>query len=183
MVLYQYVVDICDDGLIDPNLFMDHIDNETVGIIPTQLNGRVCKMDEILSIANNIFVIEDAAQALGAKYKNKCAGTFGDIRSYKLYPAKTLGSLGDGGVITITNCDETFDKAYQLHEHGRDINGDVKSWGRNSRLDNIRAAILDWKLTFYNETIKKKKGNSKKRYNNNLKHLNELLLPPAYKQN
>ena len=104
-------------------------------------------MDSILSIANkhSLFVVEDAAQALGSKFKDKFAGTFGLASCISFFPAKVLGCLGDAGAI-LTNNEEIYHKAYQIHDHGRDTDGEVKAWGRNSRLDNIQAAILSYKL-------------------------------------
>ena len=74
-------VDIGEDNLIDPDAISDAINERTVGIMPTQLNGRTCNMDKIIGIANknNLFIVEDAAQSLGSKFKNKNAGTFGKI--------------------------------------------------------------------------------------------------------
>ena len=85
-----------------------------------------------------LVVVEDSAQALGAKFKDKFAGTFGIAGAISFFPAKVLGSLGDAGSVLTSN-DEIFEKVYQLHDHGRDTNGNVKSWGRNSRMDNIQA--------------------------------------------
>ena len=140
-------VDIGDDNLIDPNAVADAVNPRTVGIMPTQLNGRTCDMEKIMEIANNnkLFVVEDAAQALGSKFKGRHSGTFGDVGAISFYPAKVMGCFGDGGAV-ITNNENIFNKAYQLHEQGRDPNGDLKSWGRNSRLDNIQAAILSFQL-------------------------------------
>ena len=114
------------------------ITSNTVGIMPTQLNGRTCDMHKIMEISEKykLYVVEDAAQALGSKFKGKHAGTFGHASAISFYPAKVLGCLGDGGGI-LTNDYNLFDKMYQLHDHGRDKNGEQKSWGRNSRLDNL----------------------------------------------
>lgn len=128
-------VELGDDNLLDPDAVAAAINPRTVGIMPTQLNGRTCDMDRIMAIANKdrLFVVEDAAQALGSRFKGRHAGTFGDAAAISFFPAKVLGCLGDGGAI-ITNDYAIFDKAYQLHDHGRDADGEVKCWGRNSRL-------------------------------------------------
>jgi dTDP-4-amino-4,6-dideoxygalactose transaminase len=172
-------VDIGLDGLIDINSIEENIDQDTVGIMPTQLNGRVCDMDGIqkLTKKHELFLIEDAAQALGAKYKGKCAGTFGNSSAISFFPAKTLGSLGDAGIV-ITNSSETFDKVYQLHDHGRNFEGQTKSWGRNSRLDNLQAAILNWKLDSY-ESVVDRRRQIANLYNQYLNELPELSLPES----
>ena len=114
-------VDIGEDNLIDPAAIADAINSNTVGIMPTQLNGRTCDMDKISSIADkhSLFVVEDSAQALGSRYKGKNAGTFGLASCISFFPAKVLGCFGDAGAV-ITNSDEIYQKVYQLHDHGRD---------------------------------------------------------------
>ena len=136
-------------------------------------------METIMQIANDkkLVVIEDAAQALGSKFKNKSAGTFGDAASFSFYPAKVLGSLGDGGAV-ITNRNDIYEKVFQLHDHGRDPKGEVKSWGRNSRLDNLQAAILSNNFQKYDLVIKRRREIADI-YNTELKQLEELQLPPA----
>ena len=126
-------VEIGSDNLIDPDAISAAITSRTVGISPTQLNGRTCGMDAIMKIANDkkLVVVEDAAQALGSRFKGQHAGTFGVAGSFSFFPAKVLGCLGDGGGV-VTNNSEIYEKLYQLHDHGRDTNGDIKSWGRNS---------------------------------------------------
>jgi dTDP-4-amino-4,6-dideoxygalactose transaminase len=172
-------VDIGDDGLIDSGAIESAINSNTVGISPTHLNGRTCDMETIMQIANDkkLVVIEDAAQALGSKFKNKSAGTFGDAASFSFYPAKVLGSLGDGGAV-ITNRNDIYEKVFQLHDHGRDPQGEVKSWGRNSRLDNLQAAILSNNFQKYDRVIKRRREIADI-YNTELKQLEELKLPPA----
>ena len=176
-------VDIGEDGLIDANAIASAINSNTVGISPTQLNGRTCDMQTIMQIANDkkLVVIEDAAQALGSKFKNKSAGTFGDAASFSFYPAKVLGSLGDGGAV-ITNRNDIYEKVFQLHDHGRDPKGEVKSWGRNSRLDNLQAAILSNNFQKYDLVIKRRREIADI-YNTELKQLEELQLPPAPVEN
>lgn len=172
-------VDIGSDNLIDPDAIEAAITPRTVGVMPTQLNGRTCNMDRILQIVDKhrLLLVEDAAQALGSKFKGKHAGTFGKAAAISFYPAKVLGCLGDGGCV-ITNSDQIFDKVYQLHDHGRDFNGEVKSWGRNSRLDNVQAAILDYRLATYANVISRRRAVAEV-YHKRLSELEELQLPPA----
>ena len=136
----------------------------------------------IMGIANKykLYVVEDAAQALGSKFKGKNAGTFGNASAIS-FSAKVLGCFGDGGAILCQ--DEIFyDKAYQFHDHGRDKNGNVKSWGRNSRLDNLQAAILNFNLKSYDTVIKRRREIAS-RYDSKLSILEELKLPESPTKN
>ena len=110
-------VDIGFDNLIDPQAVSAAINKNTVGISPTQLNGRTCDMNSIMKIArnNNLAVVEDAAQALGSKFNNQSAGTFGDAASFSFFPAKVLGALGDGGGVVTSN-KNIYEKIYQKYE-------------------------------------------------------------------
>ena len=176
-------VDIGDDHLIDPDAVEAAISSRTVGIMPTQLNGRTCDMERIMGIADKykLYVVEDAAQALGSKFKGKNAGTFGNASAISFFPAKVLGCFGDGGAILCQ--DETiYDKAYQFHDHGRDKNGNVKSWGRNSRLDNLQAAFLNFNLKSYDTVIKRRREIAS-RYDSKLSSLEELKLPESPTKN
>lgn len=172
-------VELGEDNLIDPDAVEAAINPRTVGLMPTQLNGRTCNMDRIMAIAdkNRLFVVEDAAQALGSRFKGKHAGTFGQAAAISFFPAKVLGCLGDGGGV-ITNDYGIFDKVYQLHDHGRDIDGEIKSWGRNSRLDNLQAAILNHRLKSYDKIISRRRAIAAS-YQARLGDLDELQLPPA----
>jgi dTDP-4-amino-4,6-dideoxygalactose transaminase len=171
-------VDIGKDNLICPKSIEQAITKNTVGIMPTQLNGRICNMKQITTIAekHGLFIVEDAAQALGARYKGQAAGTFGLAACISFYPAKVLGCLGDAGAVLVNDKD-LFHKIYQLHDHGRDVDGVVKRWGRNSRLDNLQAAILSHKLKLLNQDIDRRREIAQI-YNENLKDLEELDLPP-----
>lgn len=173
-------VDIGDDNLIDHSAIENAITPRTVGIMPTQLNGRTCDMDPILDIANKrgLFVVEDAAQALGSKYKGKNAGTFGLASDISFFPAKVLGCFGDAGAVLVSD-KNLYEKIYQIHDHGRDLkDGEVKRWGRNSRLDNVQAAILNHKLKSYQEVINRRRDIAHI-YQERLGNLEELRLPAA----
>jgi dTDP-4-amino-4,6-dideoxygalactose transaminase len=170
-------VDIGEDNLISIQAIEDAITPSTVGIMPTQLNGRVCDMDAILAIAkkHGLFVVEDAAQALGAKYKGQHAGTFGLASDISFFPAKVLGCLGDAGGVLV-NDKNLYHQIFQLHDHGRDVDGEVRRWGRNSRLDNIQAAILSHKLKTYDKVIARRREVAQM-YQDRLGMLSELQLP------
>lgn len=172
---------ICDcneDSMMNVKSATAMINNKTKAIMPTQLNGRTCDMDEIIKISEeyNLKIIEDSCQALGAKYKNKFAGLFGVAGSFSFYPAKTLGCFGDGGAV-VTNDDNIASYIRQLRDHGRDTNGKVKIWGHNGRLDNLHASILNYKLTELTKYILRRREIAKI-YNELLSPLNNILLPP-----
>ena len=172
-------VDIGPDHMIDPNVIERAITKKTKFIMPVQVNGRTCDMDAIQSIADKhgLRIVEDAAQALGSAFKGKRAGSFGVAASFSFYPAKVLGCIGDGGLL-VTNDDKVADIAHQLRDHGRDREGEVSSWGMNSRLDNIQAAILHLQFRDY-ETIISHRRTLAAAYQARLGDLKELTLPPA----
>lgn len=151
-------VECGDDHLIDPHAVEAAITSRTKAIIPTQLNGHICDMDAIMKIAdkNGLVLIEDAAQSLGAKYKGKCAGTFGAASAFSFYPAKVIGCFGDGGAVS-TNDTSMHSEINLLRDHGRAKIGEVLKWGVNSRLDNFHAAILDFKLKHYPKDIDRRR--------------------------
>ena len=130
-----------------------------------------------ISYKYNLTVVEDAAQSLGSTFNGQAAGTFGLGSAISFFPAKVLGCLGDGGAVLCQD-DLFYDKVYQLHDHGRNSNGDVKSWGRNSRLDNLNAAILDYKLKAYSTVIERRRSIARI-YQNRLSTIPELVLPPG----
>lgn len=134
---------------MDCDLIKDAITERTKAIIPVHLNGCICNdMDEIMAIGSHhhLDVIEDAAQALGARYNGECAGSFGLTGCFSFYPAKILGCAGDGGAL-VTNDDEVADYVRLLRDHGiQRSTGEMLMYGYNSRLDNIQAAILSVKL-------------------------------------
>jgi dTDP-4-amino-4,6-dideoxygalactose transaminase len=167
------------DHLIDPAAVEAAITRRTKAIMPTQLNGRTANMDALCRIAekHHLTIIEDAAQALGSRFKDKCAGTFGLAACISFYPAKTLGCFGDGGCV-ITNDDEMNRKLRLLRDHGRDETGEVVMWGLNSRLDNLQAAILNHKLRSYDQCIARRREIAGI-YEQSLGAVERLRLPPA----
>lgn len=167
------------DHMIDPASVKKLITKKTRAILPTQLNGRCCDMDSLIAIAkdNNLVILEDAAQGLGATYKGKGIGTFDKGGTISFYPAKNLGSFGDGGAF-VTNDKEMYEKVMLLRDHGRNVDGIFEMWGFNSRLDNLQAAILNYKLGYYNEEIKRRREIAAF-YQNHLGSIRELHLPPA----
>ncbi|MBN2579215.1 MAG: DegT/DnrJ/EryC1/StrS family aminotransferase [Pirellulales bacterium] len=167
------------DHLIDPASVEAAVTPRTKAIMPTQLNGRTCDMDALQAVADkhDIIIIEDSAQALGSKYKGRCAGTFGASGCISFYPAKTLGCFGDGGC-AMTNDDAMYEQLLLLRDHGRAPSGDVVLWGLNSRLDNLQAAVLNHKLKSYDREIARRREIAA-RYRRHLASLPSLRLPPG----
>ena len=172
-------VECAGDHLIDPAAVETAITPRTKAVMPTQLNGRTADMEALQEIAerHGLLIIEDSAQALGSKFKGRCAGTFGLAGCISFYPAKTLGCLGDGGCL-FTNSDELHKKVLLLRDHGRNTAGEVVCWGLNSRLDNLQAAILSHKLKTYDRDIARRREIAQM-YHEALSGVTSLVLPPA----
>lgn len=142
---------------IDPNKIEEKITNQTKAILVVHLYGKPCDMDPIIRIAEkyNLKIIEDAAQAHGAKYKNKKVGSFG-IGCFSFYPTKNLGAFGDGGAIT-TNDEELANKLRALRNYGSSKKYYFSYLGFNSRLDELQAALLSVKLDYLDDIINHKR--------------------------
>ena len=176
------VADCCSDSMIDPSSIRRLINSNTKIIMPTQLNGRTCDMDAIIDIADeySLKIVEDSCQAMGAVYRDTKAGLFGLAGSYSFYPAKTLGCFGDGGAV-VTNDEDIAAKIFQLRDHGRHPEtGKVTMFGRNGRLDNIQAGILNIKLASYTEAIDRRRQIAQI-YQDLLSEEKDLILPPGPK--
>jgi dTDP-4-amino-4,6-dideoxygalactose transaminase len=173
------LADIGPDHMLDPSSVEKLITAKTKAIMPVQVNGRTCDMDALQAIADKhgVMIVEDSAQGLGSKYKGKSAGTFGKFGTISFYPAKLLGCFGDGGAV-VTNDDALAEKLALLRDHGRNAEGRVVAWGFNSRLDNLQAAILDFKLKDFPDDIARRRAIAA-RYQDRLGGLKELALPPA----
>jgi len=167
-----------DDFNIDVSLIEGKITEKTKAILPVHIFGNPCDIDKINEIAkrHKLYVIEDAAQAIGSKYKGKQIGSTSDITTFSFFPTKNLGAYGDGGMIT-TNSDELASIIRAIKAHGSGANGEIaynlingnkqveyeeiienqvynpKKYynyliGHNSRLDEIQAAVLRVKLKY-----------------------------------
>jgi dTDP-4-amino-4,6-dideoxygalactose transaminase len=173
------LVDVGDDMNMDVEQVEQKISRKTKAIIPVYLNGRLCDMKRLMEVADehNLTVIEDAAQALGAKFNGKTAGYFGLTSCFSLYPAKMLGAAGDGGFVTTNNA-ETDEKIRLLRDHGQDRKtGKILFYGFNSRLDNVQAAILNVKLKYLPKWIERRREIAKI-YHKGLSDLAQVKLPP-----
>ena len=141
-----------DTYLIDPAAVTAAIGPRTRAILPVHLYGQPVELDEILAIAerSRLLVIEDAAQAHGARYKGRRAGSFGHSAAFSFYPAKNLGACGDGGMI-VTDDDRIAERARVLRNYGQRAKYHHSMVGTNSRLDTMQAAILAVKLLHLDE--------------------------------
>ena len=153
-------VDVNNDLNINSDLIEQAITKRTKVIMPVHWTGRVCNMEKILKIAkrHNLIVIEDAAQAMGAYFKNKHAGTFGKISAFSTHPFKNLNALGDGGFV-ITNEKRLYDKIKLYRNHGLRGRDNVEIIGVNSRLDSLHAEILNFRLRRLKNIISRKRKN------------------------
>lgn len=144
--------DVGDDMNIDANLIESVVTERTRAILPVHLTGRVADMDRIQAVADryNLRVIEDAAQAVGAGYKGKRAGSFGICAGFSLHPLKNLHVHGDGGVVT-SDSGEVYETLVKFRNHGLKNREECEVWGVNSRLDAVQAGIADLKLEYLDQ--------------------------------
>jgi dTDP-4-amino-4,6-dideoxygalactose transaminase len=137
---------------IDVNKIEDAITERTKAILVVHLYGQAANMKKIkeTSVKHNLFLIEDCAQSHGAKFDNKMTGTWGDVGCFSFYPTKNIGAFGDAGAI-VTDNEEIYGKIHMLRNYGSKIKYQNELLGVNSRLDELQAAILNVKLSHYNE--------------------------------
>ena len=178
-------VDIGSDYLINTDNIEKYITKNTKAIIPVHLYGQACDMEKICKIAKKykLKIIEDCAQAQGAKFKNKYVGTFGDVGCFSFYPTKILGAYGDGGFIS-TNSINLYNKVKRIRFYGIEQNNKKNKFnnkyyanehGTNSRISEIQSSILNLKLPQVNSWIKQRR-NLAKIYSQELKDTS-LKLP------
>lgn len=158
-------VDVRADQNMNPDLLQAAITPRTKAIMPVHLTGKCAEMGPILEIArkNNLHVIEDAAQAVSARYDGKCSGSMGIVGSFSLHPLKNLNACGDAGILT-TNDDAFAQNLKQLRHHGLLNRNEVAHWGYNSRLDSLQAAILNVRLPHLPEVIERRRANARLYY-------------------
>ncbi len=152
---------------------------QVIGIIPVHLYGQACDMDEIMAIAReyNLFVLEDVAQAFGAKWKGKKLGSIGTAGAFSFFPSKNLGGFGDGGMVATNNGDiEEFIR--MLLKHGGRDKYNVDYIGYNARLDTLQAAILLAKFK-YLEEFNQRRRHIASLYNQALNGTEGIVLPSA----
>ncbi|MFM1813512.1 MAG: UDP-2-acetamido-2-deoxy-3-oxo-D-glucuronate aminotransferase [Pseudomonadota bacterium] len=176
-------VELGDDWMVDASAMEAAITPRTKVLMPVQVNGRTADMDAILDIAarHGLIVVEDSAQALGARYKGRATGTIGAWGCYSFYPSKTLGTFGDAGAL-VTNDDRIAETVRRMRNHGanaeKTIEADNTIWGTNCRMDNLHAAILKFKLGQYPDAIARRRAIAAQ-YHAAFRDIPQLVLPPA----
>jgi len=186
--LTPVLVDVLPDTYnIDPEAVEKAITPKTKAIVPVHLFGQCADMESLLNIAkeHNLFVIEDACQAIGAEYTFsdgtvKKAGTMGDVSGVSFFPSKNLGAYGDGGAI-FTNNDELAEQINVVVNHGMTVRYYHDYIGVNSRLDSIQAAILRIKLKRLDEYCQAR--NKAASYYSNAFANNDHIIAPAIGKN
>ena len=162
---------------LDPSAIEAAITPRTRAIMPVHLYGQPAAMDEINFVAaqHGIAVIEDAAQAHGATYRGRKAGTLGSVAAFSFYPGKNLGALGDGGAV-MTNDDALADKVRLLRNYGSAKKYQHDALGFNSRLDPLQAAFLRAKLDVLDDWNERRRRLAA-RYIEKLQGIPELVVP------
>lgn len=172
------LIDVCDDYNMNIDQLEAAITPRTKAVMPVHLNGRLCNMDRVIAVAHKhgLKVIEDAAQALGATFRGRVAGSFGTTGCFSFYPFKVLGGFGDGGAVT-TNDPDIARKVTLLRFNGEDREtGEYHYHGYTALLDNVQAAVLDVKLRHLPTWIEHRRKIAKL-YHNGLKGVGDLRLP------
>ena len=166
-------VDVKDDQNINADKIEEKITKKTKAIMPVHLTGRVCEMDKILKISRKygLSVIEDAAQAIGSKYNSVYAGKFGDFGCFSAHPLKNLNAIGDSGYL-ITNSKKHSNYIRDLKNHGMTNRDKIENFGYVSRMDNLQAAILSYRMRHLNDIIKSRREN----FNIYKKYLNRNIV-------
>ena len=171
---------LVEPNIVSYNLDIDKIEeaitSKTKAIMTVHLYGQISFNEELKKIAikNNLKIIEDNAQAIGAKYKNLNSGNLGDAAGFSFYPGKNLGALGDSGAVT-TNDKELAKIIRAIANYGSEVKYENKFSGLNSRMDEIQAGILSVKLKYLDNDNTKRKGIAQYYLN----HINnpEIILP------
>lgn len=150
--------DVNEDYNLDPIEVEKKITEKTKAIIVVHLTGRPANMDALTQIADKhkLQIIEDAAQAVGAKYKGQPVGSFGVMGSFSLHPLKNLAAVGDAGILT-TNDENIYNWLLKARTHGMKNRDECEFWSMNSRLDALQAAILNIKIKRLDEWTKRRR--------------------------
>jgi dTDP-4-amino-4,6-dideoxygalactose transaminase len=172
------LVDVGEDYTMDVDAVAERITERTRAIMPVHLNGRICAMDRLQALAreHRLTIVEDAAQALGARFQDRMAGSFGAAGCFSFYPLKALGGIGDGGALT-TDDAEIARTATLLRYNGEDREtGELHAHGYTALLDNVNAAVLDVKLRHLPRWIEHRRALAG-RYHAGLSRVGDLGLP------
>lgn len=155
--------DVGPDQLLDPRALERAVTPRTRAVIPVHLTGKVCDMRAIRAVARKrgLAVIEDAAQAVGAEYRGRRAGSFGDAGCFSFHPLKNLNAAGDAGAI-VTSDGALAERLRLLRNHGLKSRNEVLFWGFNSRLDSLQAAVLNRRLPELARIVRARRGNAER---------------------
>lgn len=147
---------------LDPVAVEKAVTQKTKAIVVVHLFGQCAEMNEICDVAkrHGLYVVEDAAQALGARYHDRSVGSMGDVATLSFYPTKNLGGFGEGGMIFTSN-DELADTIRSLRQHGESSRYFHDRVGGNFRLDTMKAAILLVKLKRFDEFVERRRENAR----------------------
>ena len=153
-------VDVLPDQNLDSSKIIKAITSKTKAIMPVHLTGRMCNMLEIKKIAKKykLKIIEDSAQSIGSKYLNKMSGSYSDIGCFSAHPLKNLNALGDAGYV-VTNNFSYYKKVKDLCNLGMTNRNKIKNFGYVSRMDNLQAAVLNFRLKNLQNVINKRREN------------------------
>jgi dTDP-4-amino-4,6-dideoxygalactose transaminase len=172
-------VDVNEEYNMDVRLIERVITKKTKAILPVHLTGNPSDMPGMLDIAKRygLYVIEDAAQAVGASIEGKSVGSFGTAGCFSLHPLKNLNVCGDGGLL-VTNSEAIYEKARLLRNHGLKNRDEVELYGFNSRLDTLQAIIATWVMDQL-ETITEARIKNAKKYDEGLSEMTPYIkIPP-----
>ncbi|MBI3962043.1 MAG: DegT/DnrJ/EryC1/StrS family aminotransferase [Deinococcus sp.] len=162
---------------LDPMRLSQHLTSRTKAMMPVHLFGCPVDMEPVLALAKQreLYIIEDAAQAIGATYHGAAVGTLGHIGCFSFYPSKNLGAYGDGGML-VTNDDVLADELRLLRNHGQTDRYTSETIGTNSRLDEIQAAVLRIKLQHLRAWTTARRSIAR-RYNELLRDVKDVRAP------
>jgi len=168
---------VYDDYNMDSLKLENALSSKTKAVVPVHLYGNPCKMGNIISLSkkHNFSVVEDACQAHGARYNTKAVGTFGVAGCFSFYPTKNLGCFGDGGMV-ITNDKTICKKLKLLRNYGQETRYNSVITGVNSRLDEIQASLLRYKLSRL-EKMNRSRKHLAIYYENKLSGVGDIILP------
>ena len=171
-------VDVDDEYNINVDLIEKAVGGKTRAILPVHMTGNPANMPAIMEIAQakRLFVVEDAAQAVGATIDEHPVGSFGDAGCFSLHPLKNLNVGGDGGVLT-TCSENIFNKVKLLRNHGLKNRDEIECFGYNSRLDSLQAAIANQVMMNLDEITKKRQENANI-YNQELRDMEGIVRVP-----
>lgn len=168
--------DVNNDFTLDVKEVEKKITPNTKAIMPVHLTGRPADLDELTALAkkHNLIILEDAAQAVGAKYNGNKIGSIGEVTCFSLHPLKNLSAGGDGGMI-VTNNEDVYNYCLTARNHGLINRDECAYWSMNSRLDAMQAALLNVKLP-HSDTSNNRRREIAHRYQDALKEFVQVPL-------